>query len=369
MMEKMFEPITIGNLELKNRFMRSATWDATADEIGAVTDMSVELYRRLGEGDIGLIVSGFAFVSVHGQARPGQYGIYSDDMIPGLRRMVKAAQQNGSKVAVQIVHAGNKSPFMSERGIQSLAMSYSLNNQQPYREMTEEDIEGIIDDFATAAVRAREAGFDAIQIHSAHGFLLSQAESPLLNLRTDRWGGSPENRRRFHLKVIQRVRKAIGNDFPLIIKYGVMDDQVGGLKLEEGIETARQMIAAGIEAIEVSAGVGQVYLVTREGDPEQTPFRERGARLKNEVSVPVMLVNGIRTFETAKDIIDSGDADMVSMCRPFMREPGLLVRWQRGEKAPATCISCGLCLPKPGHCQPIECYQERRLIEGVSKKQ
>ncbi|MFC1942312.1 hypothetical protein ACFLWU_03740 [Chloroflexota bacterium] len=125
-MEKMFEPITIGNLELKNRFMRSATWDATADETGAVTDISVELYRRLGEGDIGLIVSGFAFVSSHGQALRAQYGIYADEMIPGLRRMAKAAQQNGSKVAAQIVHSGNKSLFFSKQGIQQLAMSYNI---------------------------------------------------------------------------------------------------------------------------------------------------------------------------------------------------------------------------------------------------
>ncbi len=367
-MEKLFEPITIGNLELKNRFMRSATWDATADETGAVTDMSVELYRRLGEGDIGLIVSGFAFVSSHGQATRAQYGIYADEMIPGLRRMARAAQQDDTKVAAQIVHAGIKSRFMSKRGIQPLAMSCIPDNRQPHQEMTAEDIEGIIDDFAAAAVRAREAGFDAIQFHGAHGYLLSQAESPLLNRRMDRWGGSPENRRRFHLEVIRRVRKAIGDDFPLIFKFGVMDDQGGGLTLEEGIETARQMIAAGIAAIEVSAGDGQAMLVTREGDPEQTPFRERAARLKNEVSVPVMLVNGIRTFETAKDIIESGDADIVSMCRPFIREPGLVVRWQRGEQARAACISCGLCLKNAVRGEPVECYQDRRLTEEVSKQ-
>jgi 2,4-dienoyl-CoA reductase-like NADH-dependent reductase (Old Yellow Enzyme family) len=363
LMGNLFEPITIGNLVLKNRFMRSATWDATADETGAVTDMSVELYQRLGEGGIGLIVSGFAFVSSHGQAIDAQYGIYADEMIPGLRRMAKAAQRDGSKIAVQIVHAGITSRFMSKRDIQSLAMSYIPDNQQPHREMTEEDIEGIIGDFAAAAVRAREAGFDAIQLHGAHGYLLSQAESRLLNRRTDKWGGSPENRRRFHLKVIRQIRKAIGDDFPLTIKFGVMEDQKGGLMLEEGIETARQMIAAGIEAIEVSAGYGQAMLVAREGDPEQTPFRERAARLKNEVSVPVMLVNGIRTFETAKDIIESGDADMVSMCRPFIREPGLMVRWQHGEQAPATCISCNLCRNNAFRGKPMECYQDRRLTE------
>lgn len=366
-MANLFEPITIGRLELKNRFMRSATWDGTADEIGAVTDKSVRLYRRLGEGGIGLIISGFAFVSPHGQAVVSQYGIYSDEMIPGLRRMVKAAQQDGTKVAVQIVHAGINSNNPREQGLQSLAVSCIPEISRPHREMTEEDIEVIVDDFVAASVRAREAGFDAIQFHGAHGYLMSQFESPLFNRRTDQWGGNPENRRRFHLEVIRRIRRAIGDDFPLLIKFGVMDDRGGGLTLDEGIETVRQMTVAGINAVEVSAGVGQPTLVAREGDPERTPFRERAAKLKREVSVPVMLVNGIRTFETAKDIIENGDADMISMSRPFIREPGLVARWHHGEQqGPAMCISCGRCHSIVGRGEALECYEERRLREEAS---
>lgn len=362
--QKLFEPITISGLELKNRLMRSATWDGTADETGLVTDTSVELYQRLGEGGIGLIVSGFAFVSPHGQAVFAQYGIHTDEMIPGLRRMVKAARQGDTKVAVQVVHAGINSGYLSRQGIPPLAVSSNPESSRSHREMTEEDIEIIIDDFAAAAVRAREAGFDAIQLHGAHGYLMSQFQSPLLNQRTDQWGGNPENRRHFHLDVIHRIRKAIGNDFPLMIKFGVMDDREGGLTLDEGIETARQMTAAGIDGIEVSAGVGQPIPVADKGSPEQAPFRERAANLKREVSVPVMLVSGIRTLEMAKDIIDSGDADMVSMSRPFIREPGLVGRWQRGEDDSALCISCGGCHGILGRGEPLECNQERRLREN-----
>ncbi|MEE8319008.1 MAG: NADH:flavin oxidoreductase [Dehalococcoidales bacterium] len=356
-MSKLYEPFTIGSLKLKNRFVRSATWDGTADETGAVTEASVELYRNLGEGGIGLIISGYAFVSSHGQANPGQYGIHSNEMIPGLKRMVGAARQDGTKIALQIVHSGIKSRFFKALGIPSLAMSLIPEGEQPHREMTEEDIEGIIDDFAAAAVLGREAGFDAIQIHGAHGYLLSQTESSRLNQRTDRWGGSPQNRRRFHLEVIRRIRKAIGNDFPLTSKFGLMDDKGGGLTLEEGIETARQMAAAGVESIEVSAGDGDAIPVARADDPERTPFRERTARLKSEVSVPVMLVSGIRTLATAQDIIESGDADMVSMCRPFIREPGLVARWHGDEQTPATCISCSLCLSHALRGEPLKCYQ------------
>lgn len=366
-MTHLFEPITIGRLELKNRFMRSATWDATADETGMVTDKSVELYQRLGEGGIGLVVSAFTFVSPLGQAAPAQYGIYTDEMIPGLRRMVEATRNDGTKVAIQIVHSGINSGYLSGQGIESLALSSIPKINRLHREMTEDDIEGIIDDFIAAAVRAREAGFDAIQLHGAHGYLMSQAESPLFNQRTDRWGGSPENRRRFHLEVIRRIRKAIGVDFPLLIKFGVMDDREGGLTLDEGIETARQMAAAGIDAIEISAGVGQPIRTAREGDSELTPFRERASRVKHEISIPVMLVNGIRTLKTAKDIVESGDADMISMSRPFIREPGLVARWQRGEQVPAKCISCSRCMGIVGRGEPLECNEERSLKEKVSR--
>jgi len=347
--------------------MRSATWDATADKTGIATNKSVELYQRLGKGGIGLVVSGFCFVSPLGQAVPGQYGIHTDKMIPGLRRIVEATRNEGTKIAIQIVHSGINSSYLSGQDTESLALSIIPNINQSHQEMKEDDIEMIIDDFTAAAVRACEAGFDAIQLHGAHGYLMSQAESPLFNQRTDQWGGSPENRRRFHLEVIRRIRKAIGVDFPLLVKFGVMDDREGGLTLDEGIETARQIAAASVDAIEVSAGVGRPIHTAREGDPELIPFRERASRVKHEISIPVMLVNGIRTLNTAKNIIESGDADMISMCRPFIREPELLVRWQHGDQAPAKCISCSRCMRIVGRGEPLDCYEERFLEGKVTR--
>ena len=366
MSASLFEPYMIGNLEMRNRFVRSATWDGSADEQGAVTDQSVDIYRRLGKGGIGLIVSGYAFVSSNGQANPGQYGIHNDDMIPGLRRMVEAAHQEGTKIAVQIVHAGVNSGYLTGKGVTPLAISRMPEMNRPHREMTDEDIEGIIADFAAAAVRGREAGFDAIQLHGAHGYFMSQAISPLFNRRTDRWGGNAENRRRFHLDVVRKVRQAIGDDFPLMIKFGVMDDREGGLSLEEGIEAAQQMVSAGLEAIEVSGGVGQSTPVQK-GDEEETPFRERAAAVKRAVPVPVMVVAGIRRLETVQDIVDSGDADMVSMCRPFIREPDLVARWQKGNTAQARCISCNRCFPIVVRGEPLECGEDRRLREEAAK--
>lgn len=363
MSEILFEPCRIGNLEIRNRFVRSATWDATADESGAVTDTSVGIYKRLGEGGIGLIVSGYAFVSPHGQAVHGQYGVHNNDMIPGLSRLAQAVHEGGGKIALQIVHAGINSAYLPQKGTTVLAVSEMPGVKRPHRQMTDEDIEGIIDDFAEAAVRGREAGFDAIQLHGAHGYLMSQFISPLYNRRTDRWGGSPENRCRFHTEVVSRVRQEIGSDFPLFIKFGVMDDREGGLTLEEGVEAAQNMVAAGIDAIEVSAGVGQAAYRTGENGLVIPPFRERASAVKRAVNVPVILVAGIRSLETARDIVESGDADMVSMCRPFIREPYLVARWQRGETAPATCITCNRCMAIVRRGEPLECGEDRRLRE------
>ncbi len=362
-MPTLFESCTIGSLQLRNRFLRSATWDATADVSGSVTNHSVALYRELARGEIGLIISGYAFVSDHGKANPGQYGVHTDEMIPGLRRLADAVHEQDGRIALQIVHSGINSRWFSPQGIPVLAMSHLPDFKHAHREMTTEDIEGIITDFAAAAVRGVEAGFDAIQLHGAHSYLMSQVISPLYNQRADDWGGTPENRRRFHLEVIRAVRQAIGHDFPLFIKFGIMDDQDGGLTLEEGIEATRQMVAAGLDAVEVSTGVGQPIPRSTKNDLEQTPFRESAAAAKQAISVPVAVVAGIRTLDTARNIIDSGDADMVAMCRPLIREPHLIARWRRGETDRATCISCNRCMPIVARGEPLECGEDRRLRE------
>jgi len=361
----LFEPCRIGRLELKNHFVRSATWDATADSTGAVTDASLNLYRKLGQGGVGLIISGNAFVSPPGQAQQGQYGVHTDDMIPGLRRLTEAAHQGGVKIALQIAHGGVNSGYLRKRGTTLLAVSKTSEIDNPHREMTGDEIEMILSDFTSAAMRAKEAGFDAVQLHGAHGYLMSQFLSPLYNHRTDQWGGSAENRRRFHLEVIRRVRHAFGNEFPLMIKFGVMDDREEGLSLNEGLDTARQMVEAGIDAIEVSAGVGASPEVTKEGDPERAYYRERAAVVKRAVTVPVAVVGGIRSLEMAKSIVESGDAELVSMSRPFIREPDLISRWQRGEVGAAKCISCRKCFDIVGNGEPLECGEERRLREEV----
>ena len=361
MVINLFEPFSIGKLQLKNRFVRSATWDAMADNDGMVTNNSIALYRKLGQANIGLIVSGYAFVSPVGKAAVRQYGAHIDDVTPGLRKLVEAVHQGGSKIALQIVHAGTNDMLMpAHLDVELLAVSKRSDINKKHREMTDNDIQEIIVDFSKAALRGKETGFDAVQLHGAHGYLMSQFQSPLLNHRIDKWGGSAENRRRFHLKVIREIRKQVGEDFPLMIKYGIQDDREGGLSLNEGLETVRHMVAEGIDAIEISANIARAAMkAPKKDEPERAYFRDRTAAVKRTIDVPVILVGGVRSLEMAQNIVDNGDADLISMCRPFIREPDLVARWERGDMSPAKCISCFKCAGIAIRGEPLECAEER----------
>jgi 2,4-dienoyl-CoA reductase-like NADH-dependent reductase (Old Yellow Enzyme family) len=364
-----FEPFKIKNLELENRFVRSATWDGSADDSGAVTDTSVAIYDRLARGGVGLILTGYTYITPLGQAGPRQYGIHTDDMIPGMKRLVEAVHRGGARIALQMVHAGANSRYLTGKGEKVQVVSSLERINAPYHEMTDEEIEQMVSDYVAAVLRAREAGFDAVQFHGAHGYGMSQFLSPLFNVRTDRWGGSAENRRRLHLEVIRKARQVAGADFPLMIKFAVRDEEEGGLATDEGVETAKQMEKEGIDAIEASSGVGTTTRMMAEGGKEQAYLRDRAVAVKRAVSVPVIAVGGIRSLEMAEDIIKSGDADLVSMCRPFIREPEILLRWQRGETEPSTCISCSKCFAVMARGDALECGEDRRLRREAASKE
>jgi 2,4-dienoyl-CoA reductase-like NADH-dependent reductase (Old Yellow Enzyme family) len=245
--------------------------------------------------------------------------------------------------------------------------------KRPHREMTREEIEDIIKDFAAAARRVGEAGFDAVQLHGAHGYLMSQFASPFYNQRKDLWGGSPEKRRRFHLLLIEKVREAVGKDFPVLIKFGVQDNLPGGMPFSEGLETCIQMAAAGIDSIEISTGVGAgSAAITRsafkKGETDRVVFLEQATAVKKAMTLPVAVVNGIRSLEKAEELISSHQVDMVSLCRPFIREPLLIHRWLKGDTRPAACISCNKCFPNLERGQIMECGEERRLQQKKTQK-
>lgn len=372
-MSKLLEPITINGMVMPNRFVRSATHDGFSTVGGEITDESVAFIEDLAKGGVGLIVVGFAYVTSTGQAVPDQNALYDDRFIAGMRRVTDAVHKYDSKVALQIGESGSQSVIAQQKGIQTLGPSafkkewinfggdmdvtHTEKGTPEYRvdtvtmetkEMTEEDIQRVIDAHAQAARRVREAGFDGVQFHGGHGYLISQFASPATNKRTDKWGGPLENRALFILSCYRAVRDAVGDDYPVMIKLGVEDQAQGGLPLSEGIQMAKLLTDAGMDAVEVSEGVEQEpahHIRTGVDDrSKEAYYLDWAKEVRKEVDKPLFLVGGIRSFDLMEQIVEDGVADCISLCRPLIREPHLVNSFSRGESTEAKCISCNGCL-------------------------
>ena len=347
-MSILFESGEINGMKLRNRFVRSATWEGMASPEGAVTPKLVETMALLAKGGVGLIISSHAYVRPEGQATPWQIGVYEDRLIDGLREMTAAVHEVGGKIVLQLAHAGN---FAAENltGTPPLVVSdYEGLAQTPRKEMTLTDIEELVGAFAVAAGRAKAAGFDGVQIHSAHGYLLSQYLSPAFNRRPDYYGGSIQNRSRIHREILRAIRKVVGNNYPVLIKLNCRDFTEDGLTLEDSIIAAGLLADAGLDAVELSGGL----LTSRKLSPsrpridsgdKEAYFREELRAFRKQIHVPLILVGGIRSFAVAEQLVEEGAADYISMSRPFICEPGLIARWQAGDRCKAGCRSDNLC--------------------------
>jgi 2,4-dienoyl-CoA reductase-like NADH-dependent reductase (Old Yellow Enzyme family) len=347
-MSILFEPIKIKDLELRNRFVRSATADGCADKLGHITNKHIKMFADLADGGIGLIITGLTYVHHSGQISSTQMSIASDDCILGLKRLTAVIHERGGKIAVQLSHAGRESAkFLKSKG--RIAKGPSIVENDPYfsetyQIMTVDDIWEIIGAFGDAAKRAREANFDAVQLHGAHAYLLSQFLSPFTNRREDDWGGSLEKRIRFHREVINDIRAKAGDDYPVLIKTGGQDGFPGGLQLDEGKQAAQLLAQWGYDALEISQGLrgkwfeGTEFRTKIKSIDQEGYFRDWCKEIKKVVNVPVMAVGGLRTFELMEDIIEKKEADFISLCRPFIRQPGLVNEWKSGNRSRATCI-------------------------------
>ncbi len=339
-------------MALSNRFVRSATWEGMAADDGAVTPKLIETIRALAEGGVGLIISSHSYVSPEGQAGPWQLGIDKDELIPGLEKMTSVVHERGGKIVIQLAHAGC---FAAERLTGRPPLMVSALGKPAGgtgKEITLDDIPKIVRAFAEAAHRARSAGFDGVQIHSAHGYLLSQFLSPQFNRRNDAYGGSIAGRTRIHLEVYRAIRETVGRDYPILIKMNCQDFAENGLSLDDSIEAARILADAGLDAIELSGGLltNKNLNPSRQGinsEEKEAYFRNEAGEFKKKIPIPLILVGGIRSFGIAKQLVEEGVADYISMSRPFIREPGLVKRWKSGDLRNAECKSDNLCF-KPG---------------------
>ncbi|HUU01780.1 MAG TPA: NADH:flavin oxidoreductase [Myxococcota bacterium] len=364
-MSELFEETEICGLRLRNRFVRSATWLGLADAEGAVTDEMIERLRQLASGEPGLIIAGHAFVSAEGRAGMRQLGIHRDELVPGLRNMVRAVHECGGVIVSQLAHAG----ILGNKPLSGLD-AWALSKPDGYghlalRVMTADEIAAVVEAFCKAAQRACAAGFDGVQIHAAHGYLLSQSLSAHFNLRTDEYGGTIDNRARMLLDILTGIRSRVGENYPILIKLNCEDFVDGGLELKDSLRVGELLEKNGINAVEVSGGTGESkqLIPSRMGikTPEREAyFAEQAGAFKKRLNVPVILVGGIRSYEVAERILVQDKADYLALCRPLICEPDLIKRWAAGDRARAKCLSDNLCFKPARAGEGVYCVTQRR---------
>lgn len=352
-MKNLFDETELNGMTLANRIVRSATWEGMCDQEGRPTEKLVRYYQALARGRVGLIITGYAFVRPDGKQLPGQMGAHRDDFAEEMRRLTDAVHHEGGKVCLQLVHCGGQTSTAAAGGtpVAPSAVKVGQFPETP-RELSGDEIGDLARLFGEAARRGREWGFDAVQLHVAHGYLINQFLSPLTNRRSDGYGGDIGNRCRFLLEVCRSVRNAVGSGFPLLVKLNGSDNLADGLSAEDAVTAARLLDEEEIDAIEVSAGTPasgdctpvRQKLDTREQEAYNLHLAER---IKGAVTCPVMVVGGLKSFETVDGIIRRSEADYVSLSRTLIREPHLPRRWEEGDEARARCISCNGCF-KPG---------------------
>jgi len=325
-----FDPIIVCNMELQNRFVRSATHEFMAEEDGTPTSRLGDLYEELAKNEVGLIITGYSYVFPGGQSDSLQQGIYNDRFIEHYRKITERVHRYKSRIVLQIVHGGRQADTSDEYPI-PIAPSVVKNGHSSVapREMTEKEILEMIEAFTLAAVRAKTAGFDGVQ------------------------------RARIVTEIVRRIKEETGNDFPILVKMNATDgflpgsSKAGlGLDSPECVEIAKLLEKAGVCAIEVSGGIGEaggVTIKTAINSPaKEAYFKNYSKMIKSAVGIPVILVGGIRSLSVMEELLANGFADLISMSRTFISEPDLVLKLKSGEAKKARCVSCNLCFDPEG---------------------
>ncbi len=371
-MPDIFTPWRMNRLEIPNRIVRSATWEGMARIDGAPSFETVNITADLAEGGVGLAFTGCAFVRADGKGLPGQTGVHIDAMLGPITRISDAVHRMNGLVGLQISHAGGQTKPEWIGGIQPMGPSNYIDPRygSEVRELSIGEIADIIDSFALAAARAKAAGFDAVQVHGCHGYLVSQFASPYYNKRRDDFGGTLENRARLGVMIIKAIRRAVGPYYPLSIKFNCTDAVEGGISFEDAAKLARLYDRAGADSLEVSGGIpaaGEKNAIRPVKGPEDEGyFLERAARIKQEVSCPVIAVGGFKSKTRVMQALDQVDA--VALSRALVREPDLINKWRRNLSQKAQCVSCNLCLQE-SWAGELCCAVERKKAEKQSSRQ
>ena len=392
-MTGVFEELNIGTMILKNRIVRSATHEGMTDSDGNPNNDLLALYQNLSNGGAGAIITGYAGVKKNGMAPTPNMLMFDDySHVEKYKIITEGIDQNKTPLILQLAHCGRQTrrAITFYPPVAPSAIKDGLYNEEVAHELTEEEIFDIIEAFIDAADRAKQAGFSGVEIHAAHGYLLSSFLSPHMNRRTDGWGGNTENRFRIVKLIADGIRIRIGN-FPMLVKINCFEKSKNGIKTEEAVKIAKLCESAGFDAIEVSCGIMEEGMVMCRGDIPmetmmKTTFRFRdmssvtrmlakryvkmtmsspaplalynlgaATEIRKNVSIPVIVVGGIRNFSDIEKIIGEGKCDAVSMSRPFVAEPNIVNKF-RDSGGTSECINCNKCLVR-AEGYTLRCYR------------
>jgi 2,4-dienoyl-CoA reductase-like NADH-dependent reductase (Old Yellow Enzyme family) len=346
-MSILFTPFKLEELEIKNRFVRSATTSYWSEDNGILTDPILDYYNKLSKGNIGLIIKGHSFVTEKGKAHEKQSGLSSDIHLPRMKELTKLVHSNGSKIIAQISHAGCNS--INDRATASIY----VNDKIEARKLTSEEIHTITKEFGKTARLAIEAGFDGVQIHGAHGYLISQFLSDRINKRDDEFGGSIEGRMKLLLEVYREIRNQISDQAVVGVKINTDDfAPEGGLQIDDTISVLKELYDLGLTFAELSGGGPEQDRQIRKirgRAKESSGYNEatwggHALKIRKAVpSLPLILVSGIRTRKLMENLLYDKVVDLVSMSKPFINEPDLVNLLKAGQER-ASCIDCFKCL-------------------------
>lgn len=348
-MKSVFDQTQFTGLQLKNRFIRSATYDGFADERGYMTKSLFQVYDKLAEGGVGVIITGSTSVTDREQLMPGQMAIYDDSFIPDYQKLTEVMHENEVVIILQLACLGSQT---SSKGNGKVIWGPSAVEDLGYKitpqAMTEVEIHHVQTAFAEGALRAQKSGFDGVQLHVAHGYLLSKFLNPYYNLRTDRYGGSLANRARMIIETYQAIRAKVGPEYPVLIKINCADFMDQGLTFAECKQVCRQLAQLGINAIEVSGGSlssspGEGVARNVKNPEQEEYFKAYAAELAQEINVPVIAVGGNRDIHSLTELINQTQVEYIALSRPLICESDLINRWQQGDNKRAKCISCNKC--------------------------
>lgn len=338
MMKTLFDKTNMGSMKLKNRLIRAATGDQFAEN-GHITERDMKVYEELAKGGVGTIITGSTSILDSDNAPYKSFGIYDDSFISEYKELTDLVHGYNVNIVLQLVYYGSHiiGNQINKRVLAPSQIEH-LDAKIIPDEMTKEEIKHIQKAFADGSVRAKKAGFDGVQLHCAHGFLLNQFLTPYYNRRCDEYGGTIENRTRMLLETYTLVREAVGNEYPVFVKINCTDGIDKGINFEGFKYACKQLANLGINAIEVS---GDWYHYNPE---DEFYFRAYAEKISEENNVAVILVGGNRGYSSMTEILNETSIGYFSMCRPLIAEPNLINRWENGDSSEIKCLSCNGCI-------------------------